>query len=169
MNLYDLHDNAKDLHKHEAAEDVVPELIMAKYRSKTIHLLKYKNAFKKNAKDAYEFALATKRPFKEAEDIIAKDTYYAYAYAKNVLNKPWPKGEDAIAQTSLYAIGYAMGILMKRFPKGEEAIARSPDRSLQYALYVLHGPFPAGEEAIFKVPQLKRRYDAMIEDSKKSS
>lgn len=91
--------------------------------------------------------LVLKRPFTEAEPLLAVLPDSAYFYARDVLKGPFPAGEPAIAN-SLCAIEYARDVLKGRFEAGEATIATSGFYSYIYARDVLKGRFELGEAAI---------------------
>ena len=62
---------------------------------------------------------------KYLEDAIAKDAWYAYFYARDVLKGPFPLGEEAISKDPDYAHYYARHVLKSPFPAGEETIAEA--------------------------------------------
>ena len=43
---------------------------------------------------------------RKLEHLWAKDPYYAYRYAQDVIKKPWPPGEAAIAKDPRWALEY---------------------------------------------------------------
>jgi len=92
--------------------------------------------------------------FTQFERTIAKDTYYSYCYAQDVLKGPFPLGEETIAQDACYSYWYAQCVLKSRFKLGEKIIATDAHYSYAYARYVLKGPFKLGEKIISK----KARY-----------
>ena len=76
-----------------------------------------------------------------------QDPWYAYRYAL-LTKKPWPEAEPVIAQDSYASSDYAHIVLQDRFPAGEAAIARDPELAMLYAVYVIKGPFPQAEAVI---------------------
>ena len=98
MNIYKYYDKPGELRGYEQATMVVPEL-------------------------AYSYAKKTGKRFPEGERAIAIEAYYAYGYAREVLEGRFPEGEAAIASDASYAYYYAMDVLKGRFPEGEAAIA----------------------------------------------
>jgi hypothetical protein len=105
----------------------------------------------KNSNYAFLYARnVLKGPFPLGEPIIAKDPEYAYCYASYVLNGPFKLGEPAIAKDSDYSYWYARDVLKGPFPLGEPAIAKDGDFAYYYALDILKGPFKLGEPAIAK-------------------
>ena len=98
----------------------------------------------KSAKSAVDYAESViKGPFKEAEDIIAKDPEASFLYAWWILKgRRFEKGEGAIAKDAASSHKYAMIILKGRFEDGEEAIANDPMAALNYATLILKDPNP---------------------------
>lgn len=97
MNLYDLHGDPKSLKHHDAAHAEVPSLIWDKYQNGEIlrrNMIQYRSVFAKKQTPPWmmtQYALTVLGPgqrFEEAEDEIAKDSYAAYSYSRNVLKKP---------------------------------------------------------------------------------
>ena len=115
MDLYKFHSNPETLHGYDKADEIVPKRI-------------------------YDIAESGKKLTEKQEDAIAKDQYYAYYYAHNVLKKPFLKGEDIIAKDPLFAYYYAQYVLEKHFPKGEDAIAKDPLYAYRYAKNILKLP-----------------------------
>ncbi len=109
--------------------------------------------------NAYFYAKnVLKGRFEQGEEVISKDDYYSYYYAKDAL-KPlgidrFEKGEEAISKSTEYSYLYALNVLKGRFVKGEEAISKSAYFSYNYALYVLKplgiDRFEKGEKVISK-------------------
>ena len=60
------------------------------------------------------------------------DPYWAYFYARYVLNGRFPEGEEAIATSPYFAYLYAKDVIRGRFPEGEEAIATDPYWTKEY-------------------------------------
>lgn len=81
------------------------------------------------------------------EDIIAKDAYFSFLYAKNVLKRPFKKGEPEICKYSTYAIMYARHFNMP-LPEAEEIISKDGFDSYEYATKVLKRRFLLGEPQI---------------------
>ncbi len=115
MNLYKFHSEPESMKNHDYHNDNVAELFWNKYRKTPIEL-------------------------KKREKAIAKNSEYAYYYARNVLHKRFPLGEEAIAKDPRYAYEYAINVLCDRFPLGEEAIAKSPYYAVEYAKNIIKGP-----------------------------
>ncbi len=133
MNLYNLHSDPKSMRNHDLHHNNIAELIWDKYKNNPAEL-------------------------KKREKIIAKDPYYAFIYAKDILHGCFPLGEEAIAKDLPYAYYYARDVLHNRFQLGEEAIAKDPYCACYYAIDVLHNRFPLGEEAIAKDPEYAHWY-----------
>jgi lambda repressor-like predicted transcriptional regulator len=107
----------------------------------------------KNPYYAYIYARdIIKGRFPAVEDIIATDVRISFEYALNVLKGPFPKGEDIIAKDPLYAAKYAIDAKKGSFPEGEKAIAMCPDALLieEYAKYCKRDRFPEGEAKIIE-------------------
>ena len=98
-----------------------------------------KEIAKTKPKWAFEYASEHGRD-KELEPTIAKDTYYSYYYAKEILKGRFELGEPAIAKNSFYSYSYA-GILNGPFPLGEPVISKNETYSYYYANYVLKKDF----------------------------
>jgi len=99
--------------------------------------------------------LLTKVPIsteQEFKDIIFKNPYYAYIYARDIIKGRLPIVEDVIATDVHISFEYALNVLKGSFPKGEDIIAKDPLYAAKYALDVIKGPFPKGENAIAKCP-----------------
>jgi hypothetical protein len=85
---------------------------------------------------------------RELEHVWAKDPYYAYRYAQDIIRKPWPPGEAAIAKDPKWAYGYAHFVIKKPWPPGEAAITKDPEYAYRYARQIIKKPWPPGEAAI---------------------
>ena len=140
MNLYNLHDNPEQLHKHKEAFDTVPALIWDKFRDDPAEL-------------------------KKREDAIAKDAKYSLAYATHILQGPFPKGEEAISKDAQCSIDYARYVLEDPFPKGEAAISKVAHFAYSYARDILQGPFPKGEDTIKKYEEYYELYKELLNKS----
>ena len=105
------------------------------------------------AKDAYysyQYAIdILEGPFNLGEPAIAKNTEESYYYAKHILKGEFPLGEPAIAKDMDFSYEYTM-LINRRFELGESAIAKDPYYSYRYAKIILNGPFKLGEPAIAK-------------------
>ena len=95
------------------------------------------------------------------------DPYWAYFYARYVLNGRFPEGEEAIAKDPQWAYRYAGYVIYGRFPEGEEAIATSPYFAYLYAKDVIRGRFPEGEEAIATDPYWTKEYLELFPEAKR--
>ncbi|MEM4511424.1 MAG: hypothetical protein QXD25_01275 [Nanopusillaceae archaeon] len=84
----------------------------------------------------------------ELEEVIVKDPWLSYKYARDILKGPFPKGEDTMAQDPECSYLYAKDVIKGPFPKGEDTIAKNPWNSYNYALNILKGPFPKREDTI---------------------
>ena len=138
IDLYKFHSNPETLHGHDRADEIVPERIynIAKSRKKLTD--KQEDVLAKNSEYAYRYAqYILKKPWSKGEDVIAKDAEYAYYYAHDVLKMPWPKGEATIAKDSQYAYYYALNVLKKPWPKGEDSIAKDTEYAYEYARNIL--------------------------------
>jgi len=67
-----------------------------------------------------------KRHRESLEQIISKDAYYSYFYARNVIKGRWKLGEAAISEDAIHSYFYARDIIKRRFVLGEAAISESP-------------------------------------------
>lgn len=153
MNLYKLHDNPKDLHKHKEADIHVVQHFWDKYlsdevESKKKQLAKREDAIAKSAMHSFLYASEILRqPFPKGEAALTKNTDYAFMYAKYVLQGPFPKGEDAISKSGYYSFNYAM-LTDKRFDKGEKSILSNGDQAVNYAAIFLNNRWPELEHVI---------------------
>ena len=107
MNLYNLHSNPESLDHFEKVTETNPAIFWGIY--------------KKN-----------KEELKKREKYIAKDTDYAFQYAKGVLKGPFPAGEEAIAKDAVSAYSYAKDVLKGPFPAAEAAIAKDAVSAYSY-------------------------------------
>jgi hypothetical protein len=79
----------------------------------------------KNPQFKFQCALTLGRRWPEIETEIAKDSYFAYVYAKDVIKERFPEGEAAIAKDAGHAYFYAKHVIKGRWPEGEAAIAKN--------------------------------------------
>ena len=83
-----------------------------------------KEMAKTKPKWAYEYVSKHGKD-EDLEPTIAKDAYYSYQYAIDILqSKPFKLGEPAIAKNTEESYYYAKHILKGEFPLGEPAIAK---------------------------------------------
>ena len=136
MNIYKFHTNPESLDFYEERLTKVPKL-------------------------AFEHAKSLGRRFLEGEEAIAKDTVYAYEYARYIIKGRFPEGELLIAKNTAYAYSYAVNIIKKRFPGGEAAIAKDGGYAYGYARFIIKGRFPKGEPAIAK-SKWKKEYEKLF-------
>ena len=95
----------------------------------------------------------------ELEPAIAKDAYYSYHYALDILEGPFNLGEPAIAKDIEYSYLYADEVLGGPFNLGEPAIAKNAEYSYSYAKEILKNkPFKLGEQAIAKDAYFSYQY-----------
>jgi hypothetical protein len=99
-----------------------------------------KEIAKANPKWAFDYVSKHGKD-KELESIIAKDAYYSYQYAIDILEGPFNLGEPAIAKNPYYSFNYAKHILKGEFPLGEPAIAKDAYYSKEYTNVVLKKDF----------------------------
>jgi hypothetical protein len=137
MNLYNLHDKPKDLHRHDDADAHVVEAFWDKYEN--------------NPKE-----------LKKREPAIAKDAEYSYYYANVVLKGRFELGEPEIAKDSGYSYYYARDALKRRFELGEPGIAKDAEYSYYYARDVIKGRFELGELEIRKSKHYRDMYNKTI-------
>lgn len=150
MNLYNLHDNPKDLHKHSDADKEIIQVFWDTYKHDPHELKKREAVIAKNATAARCYATRTLRaPFPAGEKAIFADAIETLEYAKafGIRNA---EVEKKIAKDSSLAYQYAKYVIKGRWPEGESAIAKSPITSFNYAHSVIKKPFPAGEEIMYK-------------------
>jgi len=70
---------------------------------------------------------------------VAKDPYYSFIYAKNILKGPFLLGEPVIAKDLICAFVYAKWVLKGPFPLGEPVIYRDSEYKSEYERDVLQG------------------------------
>jgi len=67
---------------------------------------------------AYEKAKARAgKRMPELEDIIIKDRYYAYRYARNIIKGRWIEAEDIIMTSSWFSYLYASQVIKGKLPE----------------------------------------------------
>ena len=123
-------------------------LNLYRYHAQPQQLMGYADASAKIPSIAWDMA-KTSMQKRKLEHLWAKDPYYAYRYAQDVIGKRWPPGEAAIAKDPKWAYGYAHFVMNKKpWPPGEKAIAGDAESAYRYARYVIKKPWPPGEAAI---------------------
>lgn len=158
MNLYDFHDEPKSLHAHDEADYKVVKVFWDKYKDDPEELKKREKALAKNGHYAIQYALRIlKKPFPEGEKAIFNEPHAAVSYARifGIRNKD---AEKLIAKNSYYSFVYAKDIIKGQWKEGEEAMARYSVEAFNYADRVLNAPFPKGEPAIAKSPRITEDY-----------
>ena len=112
MDLYKYYSNPEQLNRYAEADDIVPARIYAKSQSGPQLTPKQINTLAKDTKYAYLYArYILNGPFPLGEDAISKDAWGAFYYARHILKSPFPKGEDAISKDATYAGLYAYSVL----------------------------------------------------------
>ena len=155
MNLYQFHNNPKDLDHHDLAHENVPELFWPKasYTNANWDLIKSKKELiAKSPLHALEFAKSQNEPFKLGEKAIATNAEYSFEYALEVLHHVFPLGEKIIATNVTQSYWYARKVLNGSFPLGEPIIAINGPSAVMYSKNVLNRRFELGEPAIKQLP-----------------
>lgn len=168
MNLFKLHDNPEDLHRHKDKDTHVPKVFWNKYVGDKEELQKREDAIAKDPIMAAKYTVMyLKKPWPEAETAISKSAHASVQYASSIIKGPWPKGEDAIAKDTFYSRLYAKEVLKAPFKKGELKMAKNAYDAAEYAR-AINQPFIAGESAIAKshfasnyIKQFPERKDAI--------
>jgi hypothetical protein len=75
--------------------------------------------------------------FPQYENDIKRVPIAAAIYSYCFMKKPWPEAEKVIAKEKEASMLYAGRVLRSRFPAGEEAISSDPEYCLAYSLFVL--------------------------------
>ena len=147
MNFYKFHLKPNTLDHYEHINDTQPDFF---WENDLKYLKTKEDKIAKNAEYSVKYAILIKTRFSLGEPVILKSPNDAVVYAKKVLKKPWPDAEKIIATDATASRFYAKDILKGPFPLGEKAIATSDMDSLYYAKSVLKSPFPKGEKAIIE-------------------
>jgi len=164
MNLYNLHNDPRSLHKHQEAHDTITDIIFDEIRKGKRINDRQLTALASNPDAGVVYAVKYLRGrFREAEPTIAKVALASYEYAEKAIERRFPAGEKAIASDPTVALLYARNVIEGPWPEGEKAIASHPMRARSYALFVLKDKFPAGERAISKEPSFVKQYNEMLE------
>lgn len=98
---------------------------------------------------AYHTSALDGNPWEEAEEIIAKDPWWAFEYAQDIVGPGNDIIESGVMKNAHYTYLYARFVVKGQFVKGESTIARDAMASINYAKHVLRKRFPQGEKAIF--------------------
>ena len=99
-----------------------------------------KEIAKTKPKWAYEYVSKHGKD-EDLEPTIAKDAYYSYQYAIDILEGPFKLGEPEIAKNTHYSYEYAYFVLNGRFELGEKAIAKNAEYSKDYTKNILKKDF----------------------------
>lgn len=113
--------------------------------------------------------------FELGEQTIANNGYWAYWYARNILNSDWNSASPEIAKIAEENIAKCTNIIddeivplryiknhkKKSWPAGEPTISTHANSSLAYA-ELIGKEFPAGEEQISKSAELSFKYAKLI-------
>lgn len=83
--------------------------------------------------------LNSKEEIDKYEELISKDMYCSFQYAK-FLNKRFEKGEEAISKSSKLSFLYAKEIIKDRFIEGENEIFSNIDITYEYIVHFLKKP-----------------------------
>ena len=121
---------------------------------------------------AYHYAKdAFKRPWLEAEHIIATNECASFYYARDVIKGRFLLGEPVIAKHVPTAFLYADVILKGRWLEAEPIIATNPEWACKYAEEIIKGRWPEAEPviAIIEVDHdfnadLERAFDTVFEE-----
>jgi hypothetical protein len=103
-----------------------------------------------SAKGAYDYSYNENARFELGEPVIAKDAYYSYWYACDVIKGRFEPGESTVATDAHCAYVYACDIIKGKFKLGESTIAADASYAYSYARYVIKGRFELGEPKILK-------------------
>jgi hypothetical protein len=96
------------------------------------------------------------------EEIISKNSYYSYMYARDIIKERFVLAEKNISKDPSWSYSYATGILKCRFIEAENRISESPYWSYLYAKDVIKGRFIEGEESISDNEENYSNYKNMI-------
>ena len=78
----------------------------------------------------------------ELENIISTDPYYAYYYARQIINGRWLEAEKIIINDPIWAYEYAQNIIKGRWKEAENIIAKDPFYAFFYAKNIMKGKLP---------------------------
>ena len=96
---------------------------------------------------------------KEQKKILAnKDSFEAFRYARDVIQRRWPEAEEFIRKRVSHAVWYSEEVIKGRWPEAEETISKYSDWAYDYASDVIKGRWPEAEETISKDPDWASRY-----------
>lgn len=172
LNLYDLHDDPKELRGHDQA-DTIPEVAWDRYEHNIKMLKKLENLWAKDPEYAFKYACAINKRFRAGEAILSTSPEYAFQYLYRFHDR-FPKGEfgfekgiNAIAKNPEFAYMYSREILDGPFVNGEKAIATNPKYAYSYAKRILKSRFPEGEKSILKSEYAERYKEHFAADFRK--
>jgi hypothetical protein len=164
LNVYNYHDNAKDLSLYDKLNNKFDLLIDPSKMNSSMDLEPILNIIIKKPKMAYFYAVKVLgHRFPEGEPAIMKDPECGYKYARDILKGRWEEAEPVIVKDSWSASQYAEDILSKdpkwtsikghengRWPEAEPYIMKDPGSSYNYAKDVIKGRWREAEPAIMK-------------------
>jgi hypothetical protein len=78
-----------------------------------------------NIANLFKYSYKNNTRLTKYESIIAKNPFYAYDYAKNVVKGRFTLGETMIAKDDLCSYRYAIEVIKQRFPLGEISIIKN--------------------------------------------
>ncbi len=76
-----------------------------RFHTQPQQLMGYAESAKKIPSIAWQLA-KTPMQKRKLEHVWAKDPYYSFQYAQDIIRKPWPPGEAAIAGSADYSKAY---------------------------------------------------------------
>ena len=140
MNIYNLHSNPETLAGFDQRAEV-PEILE-------------------------ELVYTKQEP--AIEQKIMQDPYWAYRYARDVLEERWPEAEPVIMKDPksayLYARSFFKGV---GWPEAEKYIIKDPWSAFEYAKDVLEERWPAAEKDIMKDARWWNRYTQEFPDAER--
>jgi hypothetical protein len=110
----------------------------------------YDIMIRRDAQIAWNHALREYKRFPEGEAAIAKDSWYAYMYAKGILRKRFPEAEEKMLKEPYLMIVYARDVIKDRWPEAEKFLLNKGSASglVSYAKGVIKDRWPEAEEKI---------------------
>lgn len=75
--------------------------------------------------------------FPKFEKEIMQFPFLCYIYSHYFMKKPWPDAEEIIAKNSEASLLYAIKVLKKRFQLGENSIKENPEACLAYCIKIM--------------------------------
>lgn len=108
--------------------------------------------------------MISKDEYPNCMNIIRREPYYAYQYARDVLKGRWVEAEPYIMKDRIAAHDYAKYVIGGRWLEYEPELINTNNAysCYMYAKEVIKGPWPEAEPVIFEVAGWRWSYDRFL-------